>query len=211
MLVKGIAVGNTLEPIPHAAQGTGVPVLRGRPKPWRNGFPIIQAGYLTRLDTPGGFRPANWTLTTDLGAMHNLNPNYSVGGSMYIGLDDDIARFGAKVRLRRWLGKAVSIDLAPGIFATDKQWVVESVGPGYVGEASLSLGDWVVVTSQVEVIKRDVRNYGGFYPGGVYPSSTTRVTDTAWYFGAKVGGELGIPAFFLVLLGGMALSNQSIR
>jgi hypothetical protein len=178
--------------------GPKTPTLRGMPLPWKKSFPVIQVGLLVRPDGVKAYRRDASLWAMDFGGMQNINPHYSIGGSFYLAFGDDLYHFGAKLRVRRWLGKTVSLDLAPGIFAADGYNSGNLLEPGYVGEASLSLGDWLLLTGQVEVLsRRTLTYYGGYFEPAV---SIGKTTDTAWYLGGKVGGGPAIPIFLVALI-----------
>ncbi|HET9940783.1 MAG TPA: hypothetical protein VFR25_06755 [Candidatus Eisenbacteria bacterium] len=55
-------------------------------------------------------------LSFDGGAAHNVTSRISIGGSLFAGGDgSDRTHFGLRGRLRYWLGKSASVDLAPGL------------------------------------------------------------------------------------------------
>lgn len=187
--------------------------LRGSPLPRQSVFPVIQAGLLLRLDQEQG-RSSNdhlLSLAFDVGAIKNVTERWGAGGSLYFAGDRDFSRFGAKVRFRRWLGPAISVDAAPGLlFVVDPNRFGNKYLPGFVGELGMSFGDWVSLTGQMEAAVRGDREYGYYDPtplfGGTY--TTRRAgTEVSWYLGGKFGGEAALGATFGTLLVGVVLAG----
>lgn len=202
VLVQRQAVeGENLE-ICYSDAYPDLPDLQGHPKPERDWFPVLQAGTLFKLN-PKEVRgeTADAILAIDVGAMKNLTARTSLGGSVYVGADPDQTRLGAKARLRHWLSRSLSIDLAPGIIvgSTARDGSRYYSYPGFVGELSFSMGDWMMVTGQVET--RTVSflpNFGfsstgrpNYYPAPEYDQVTS------WSLGAKFGGAFSIPGVIL--------------
>jgi hypothetical protein len=124
----------------------------------------------------------------DVGATRNLSQNYAVGLDLYLGADDDLARFGVKARGRRWLGAKVAIDIAPGILlagSDDSRW--EPNFPGFVGELSVTYDGWLGLVGGVETVPLE---YQTTFPK-IYPS-LLKGTDTSWYVGGKLSGGPGL-------------------
>lgn len=184
-------------PAPH-----GLGTLRGMPKPYRNGFPILQAGTLVRLGTTGPGVPKA-SMVMDVGGMKNLSRKYSMGASLYAAEDDDWGRVGIKARVRRWMSKDVSVDLAPGLLVHSSGSDQDRSLPAFVGEASLGLWDRIVITGQVErstVTRYEVPHGEFLLPYPIVAPKRERGTETSYYLGAKFGAELGLPGMFLGVL-----------
>ena len=178
--------------------------LRGHPKAVQEWFPVLQAGTLFKLspDQVPGDR-GNAILTIDVGAMKNVGQRTALGGSAYFGFDPDQTRLGAKARFRYWLSRSLAIDVAPGVIAggTGEDYGRSYSYPGFVGELSFSMGDWMVVTGQVETRSvTETRNFA-FDSGGtrrsVYPPPFQENTFTSWSLGAKFGGGFSVPGLLL--------------
>lgn len=84
---------------------------------------------------------------------------------------------GAKFRYRRWLTDTFALDLAPGfvIQASDRDAL--PAGPGFVGHAGVSAGDWGAAVLQIELMNLSeedrVTNPGTVFLGlraGSYPA-----------------------------------------
>ncbi len=179
--------------------------LRGHPKAVQEWFPVLQAGTLFKLSpnqVPGD--RADAMVTIDVGAMKNLGQRTAVGGSAYFGFDPDQTRLGAKARFRYWLSRSLAIDVAPGFIAggTGVDAGRSYSYPGLVGELSFSMGDWMVVTGQVET--RSVTETrlalavdSGGSPRYLYTSQQPENTYTSWSLGAKFGGGFSVPGLLL--------------
>jgi hypothetical protein len=215
------AIGAGPVPVREAPRPKGPPRLRGRPSPFQKGFTLIQVGLLGRVDDAPREAP-NTVLVLDVGRMRNLSPRHSVGGSVFLATDDEYARLGFRPRYRRWLTRTIGIDLAPGLFwSLDGNEFRSSHSPlGFVGEVSLSLGDWIALTGQMEVVgteRRYYAPYGSQYPIEGAPETvpigpligSSSGTEVSWLLGARIGGEAAIPALFLSLLGIAAMSGIS--
>ena len=168
----------------RSARSHDPPHLRGRPSPLDKAFPIIQVGFLGRLDQTGGWTTdLGGSIVSDIGGMRNIGPHAAAGMTVHLNFSERFSQIGAKARFRRWLGRTTSLDFAPGfvVGASDDPYQY----PEFVSEASLTLGDWVALTGQMELRRRTV------YLGDD--------TDVAWLLGIKVGGELGLLAFIPVI------------
>jgi hypothetical protein len=140
-----------VRPKPEKAGASGPSRFRGRPYPERTRFHVLQAGVMGRVDSHEEDE-AGAVVTIDLGTMKNRSPKIALGGSVGIVADEDYVRLALKPRVRRWLSRDVSIDFAPGIFLPidRNESSVEHGSIGFMGEASMVLGDWVTMTGQVE-------------------------------------------------------------
>ena len=143
-------------------------------------------------------------VTIDVGAMKNLGQRTAVGGSAYFGFDPDQTRLGAKARFRYWLSRSLAIDVAPGFIAggTGVDAGRSYSYPGLVGELSFSMGDWMVVTGQVETrsVTETRQNFAvdsGGSPRSPYTSQPPENTYTSWSLGAKFGGGFSVPGLLL--------------
>ena len=180
------AVGSA-EGIPHLSTQQDF-VLRGRPLAEAKGFAISQVGFLGRA-TDGPFHFDSKTLlTVDLGAMRNVSRRVALGGNLYVAGDDDHVHFGPKVRVRYWITRDLSADLAPGLVwwggtADDLEF------PAWVGETSVNIDDILILTAEVESVR--VRSNG------------SEKQETSLFLGGKIGGEgglIGIAAGMFVLV-----------
>ena len=161
----------------------------------------------------GGDEDSGGLATAEWGYMHNMSTETSLGASFSLVGDSDYIRLGVKPRLRKWLTNTTSLDFGVGVYKsiegdTEEPNFDDDVhfGMGFVGEISVSFGDWVAITTLAEVSQvKDVT-----FDDYLGRSVDTR-TDTAVYFGVKVGGEHGIPTSILmglVALGARDFANM---
>jgi hypothetical protein len=189
-----------------SSRSPGSPTLRGRPLPWKKGFPIIQGGLLFSVD--GGDEDSGGIATAEFGYMRNLSAEVSLGVTFSLVGDSDYIRLGLKPRFRKWVTNTTSLDFGAGLYTSIEKDLEEPDfdddvhwGAGFVAEVSLSLGDWVAITTLAEVSKvKDVT-----FDDYLGRSVDTR-TDMAMYFGLKAGGEPGIPAS--IFMGLVALAAR---
>lgn len=161
---------------------------RELPLPERTWSLIERIGVAARIDPgiPDYYPRTAIHGSLDLGAARNLAASTSLGGNLYLGVDDRRSRFGIKARYTHWFSRDLAFDLAPGILvAGGDSWNGSSEYPGFVGDATLSLYGWVHVTAQVESVNL------------THPTRPER-RDTSWYIGAQGTGPRGA----LLLAGG---------
>jgi len=85
----------------------------------------------------------------DLGLEHNVSDATALGGSVFVGGDNARGQFGVRARVRRWLSKSASVDLAPGlILAGKEEKSADLIGPAPVLRATLNLSASVGITGQ---------------------------------------------------------------
>jgi hypothetical protein len=165
------------------------PCLRPQPLPVCRTCLLTQAAVVKRLGSTNGYRNATYGFYAmfDLGATRNLSQDYAVGADLYLGADDDFARFGVKARVRRWLGTKVAIDLAPGILLAASNSYGDHLNfPAFVGEVSVTYEGWLGVIGGVESLS------WVFYPNVDCDCGPYRYTDTRWYLGGKLSGGPGL-------------------
>ena len=187
---------------PAAADSTSRELLahdftfRGRPLPETKTFLITHVGLAARTD-PGlsSFYPRSDVYgMADLGVMRNVGRHIALGGNFYVGFDDRRTRLGPKARARFWLNRTLSVDLAPGVLlGGSDDWYGHAEFPGFVGEATFSVGDVVMLTGEIESIS--VENANG-----------AKEKDTSVYLGTKVG----TPTSFGVLGGAVAFTLLTV-
>jgi len=178
----------------------GLPVhdftFRGRPLNETKTFLITHVGLAARTD-PGlsSFYPRSDVYgMADLGIMRNVGRHVALGGNFYVGFDDRRTRLGPKARARFWLNRTLSVDLAPGVLlGGSDDWYGHAEFPGFVGEATFSVGDVVMLTGEIESIS--VENTKG-----------AKEQDTSVYLGTKVG----TPTSFGVLGGAVAFTLLTV-
>jgi len=164
--------------------------LRGAPAPIRSAFPMIQGGVEGLVEGPRhNVRGASAIM--ELGAMMNLNPRWSTGATAFLAKDMSLTRTGSKWRARFWFSRAVSIDAAPGVILGLADYDRGSLtNPGYTGEVALNFKDLVSITGGVEKFQASYSSRGEWS----HVTNTWEETNTSWFFGVKLGGELGVPA-----------------
>jgi len=165
--------------------------FRGRPLPKCRSFLLTELSYSHRFDAQPNnsysSSSANYYFTWEIGWMKNLKGSSALGATLFLGADDDGARFGLKTRYRRWLNRTTSLDLSPGILLLGSNNQFEPSFPGFTGHAGLNFGDWFALIIQVEAIYLD-----------------TVGTDVGWYGGFKLGSYPGliggVASFILVII-----------
>jgi len=162
-------------------------------------FWITEAGYTPRLSAPPRPLKESFYLHWELGYMRNLdNRQWALGGAGFLGLDDDGSRFALKVRLRRWLGQDVSVDLAPGILFAGSDSHFESNVPGFTGHLAINHREWLQVVAMLEVIDLE--------PKQAFPDLEPN-TDVSWYGGVKLGGVAGVIGTVILGFAGFAAAE----
>ena len=188
------------------------PALRGRPSPEQRGFSLLQVGYLRQLGTihPEQDRAV---LVADAGRLWNVDARHSLGGTVMLAASSEFTRIGVKPRYRRWLSRTVSLDLAPGVFfSVPGDGNPEHAPIGFVGESSLTFGDWFAITGAVHVVgtKEFTYHYQEPTPSPPVPPTVTVESGTraSAFVGAKVGGEAAVVGTLamLALIGLMILT-----
>lgn len=185
-----------LLPATFGARAAESVLKRELPLPERSWSLIERIGIATRIDPgiPNYYPRSGVHGSLDIGATRNLTASTSLGGNLYLGIDDRRSRFGIKVRCTQWLSRDLAFDLAPGILlAGGDSWDGSAQYPGFVGDATLSLYGWVHVTAQVESVNL------------THPTLPGR-RDTSWYIGAQGTGPRG--ALFLA---GGSLAFLAVR
>ena len=172
------------------------PALRGRPSPEQRGFTLLQVGYLRRLG-PATPDQGRTVLVADAGRMWNVDASHSLGGSLMLAASNEFTRVGVKPRYRRWLSRTVSVDLAPGVFfSVPGDGNPEHAPVGFVGESSLTFGDWFAITGSVHVVGTTQYTYHYQEPTPSPPVPPTRTVDSGTrataFLGVKAGGEAAI-------------------
>jgi hypothetical protein len=199
VLGRRVPIGET--PESKAKEEGGMSSLRGRPLPDAKFFPVIQAGVMARLDDTRSYESTGHTWF-DLGGMVNLSPKVAFGGTVGVASDYDYSRITLKPRLRRWLGRGMALDVAPGVFfpswGTLFNYSPDLLhGPvGFTGEVALSVKDLFSVAYMVEAIDQKLTYY---LPGSGIPFYTVQETDVSHYLGIKAGGRYGLMGTVLMV------------
>lgn len=191
---RRVPIGETPQSRAKEEEEDGMPFLRGRPLPDAKLFPVIQAGVMARIDATQRYE-SNGHTWFDLGGMVNVSPKFALGGTVGVASDYDYSRITVKPRVRRWLGRGMALDVAPGVFFPSWGTLFDYRpdllhGPvGFTGEVSFSVNDLFSVAYMVEAIDQELTYY---LPGSGVPFFTVRETDVSHYFGVKAGGTFGL-------------------
>ena len=172
----------------HRAQGSGPPLL-GRPLPEQSWFLLTETGVALRADEGSPlYNKSELYVLLNAGAMKNVSRRFAVGGSVTGGGDDYRLRFGLKARVRYWIDRSTSIDLAPGVLlAGSDDWGGSSTYPGFTAEAAITFDRWLSIVAAMESV--DIARTSG-----------QEDRDVASYVGLKAGGGAGIVAAAVGLL-----------
>lgn len=117
-----LAAGGMARPAQLAAQDdaavavTSPSCWHGRPLPTCAGFWLVEAQGVLPLGTSGG--PSDTfddLLEWNLGYMTNVSPDWAVGGAISLGPGAAGALGGLRVRVRRWVGPTLSVELQGGL------------------------------------------------------------------------------------------------
>lgn len=142
------------------------------------GFVITEFAVLAGPAT--GYRRPPANMIWDAGYAHHLDPRRAIGASLtLIADDDDRVLIGVRPRVRHWLGRHTSLDVAPAILVghTDAGGLRLEY-PGLSAFVGLSWRDLVAVNAQVEVVR---------LAGVANPQ-------TAWLVGLRLGSYPGLVA-----------------
>lgn len=155
--------------------------FRGRPKPTCDNFWLTELGFAKSVAKSVTSESAS-LYTWELGWMVNRGTRHALGVGVFFQVDDfpdppdppyyirDNTGFGLRPRLRWWISRAISVDLAPGVILYGS-----GHGAGFSGHVGLNLGDYAAVTAHI--VSRP-RAY-------VFPSTQTV------FVGGRVGSALG--------------------
>lgn len=141
-------------------------------------------------------------VSLDYGYARNIGPRRSIGGTAFLVANGARVQTGLRLRLTRWLSPKVSVEVAPGIIlAADEVGGTRFKGPGFVGQAGLTVSGRFGLVGQVFSVRREVPSWVSSVPPH----------ETAWHLGFKLGGEPGIIAMVATaVLGAIAASQVTI-
>ena len=138
---------------------------------------------------------------TDWGYARNIAAHHSIGATGFFGaLGGDRTQAGMRLRLVRWFGPYVSLDVSPGVLLVDHEKGYPKLRrPGFSSQVGLNVGGRIGIVGQVFSATRS-EPLGWL---GLYPASTREVRETTWHLGIKLGAEPGIvgSASFLIAEG----------
>jgi len=170
--------------------------FRGRPRPTCDVFVLTEFGFAANVtphgDESGGPYDSGGLYTEEIGWMMNRGTRAALGVAGFLQQKDggyNSSGAGIRPRLRWWISRSVSLDLAPGIF-----WYRWGTRPRFTGHVGLNVGDVVALTAHVvEGVPGPPDDPGA--PGG-------------GFIGARAGSALG--TLLLVCVAGLyvALSGD---
>lgn len=155
--------------------------FRGQPLPKCKSFWLTEFGVNFLLDRHPGSNDGEGYYTWELGGMTNLNQRSALGSTLFLGTSDvdGTPRMGLKPRLRYWLNSTISLDFSPGILLSGER--IEP--PGFTGHIGLNIGDWVALTSHLEVAQTHLTAIWH----GMVEEEVPAETEITWYGGVKFG------------------------
>jgi hypothetical protein len=163
--------------------------FRGKQLPKCCSFFIFESGMVFSLARSG--YPSDkegFIFTADLGVMFNKKNSKAWGGSFHLAADDDGSRIGIGPRYRIWTGPGKALDLSPKLmFGGSANRGVARKFPGFVFQASYSVGDYFSIDSYFQAIpyKQAVYNYSTPLPPGTAFVSFVEKTETGLYLGVS--------------------------
>jgi hypothetical protein len=121
--------------------------------------------------------------TLDYGYARNVGDASSVGATGFLEADGDRVRSGVRLRLVRWIGPDLSLDVDPGIvLLADEKGPSSFQGPGFSSQAGLTYAGRIGVVAQVSSVSRRESSY----------LATNVVHQTDWNLGLRTSGDTGI-------------------
>lgn len=156
---------------------------RGRPLPEVRSFVITEVGGWWMIDEDPVSGGNDFAVSCDLGWMRNLDEKNALGWTVFSEVGG-FARLGVRARYRRWIGRAASIDLSPGLVLTNKDDSGADLHPPMpVASLVLNAGD---ITSLGLEVQR-----GRFEHWDVAANRRVEFWDTNWRLGARFGSTPG--------------------
>ena len=156
--------------------------FRGRPKPTCDNFWLTEFGFAKGVTSDSAS-----LYTWELGWTVNRGTRHAVGIGVFFqgrrGVENfpdpryrttlDEAGLGVRPRLRLWMSRAISVDVAPGIILFGS-----GAGVGFSGHVGLNFGDYAAITAHVVSRPHAAIARNGVFVGGRVGSA----------FGAILGG-----------------------
>lgn len=165
--------------------------FNSRPLPRCRSFWITEVGLSARLDshldTEGG------SVTVELGYMVNAGARSAFGISGFFRGGEPVGGVGIRPRYRLWLGKSISLDVAPGIVlksTSGGQFTLKS--GGFSGQLALNIAPGIGLVGQVDQVRLDSTAFQNTFPDG-------KTTDVAWYAGGRLSGGAGVAGILAFL------------
>jgi len=140
--------------------------LRGKPWPDCKTFTITETGLVFPVASSPERPP--WQrndplFSLEFGGMRNIGSHFALGGALAVTIDgdDELRRAVAiKPRVRYWITRYVSVDVAPGLVVGINSSPTDDL-PSFMGHVGVSLYDWVILVAQLD--KNEYRS--NFYLG----------------------------------------------
>jgi hypothetical protein len=158
-------------------------------------FLITETSCLARIDTRGvRSDDRGGEFAFDLGVMENIYDRTSVGYSAFVGVGAN-AHAGVRLRVRRWLNRTASVELAPGMVLLEHQTdSSERRLPALSLQASVSPSRYLTLTVEGFTEKQSRYGYRGF---GIRDTGILAGLRLCGWPGAAVGALPVLAAFFV--------------
>lgn len=131
-------------------------------------------------------------LTSELGYLYNLSPQYGLGFTHFTGWDPGHnLRGGLKLRMRRWLTPKISLEVSAGAYL----WGIddsELKKPALLGGASVNFSEWEAVQLRLEALETLPYDNTYYYDGKKYRSFSPRTRNLGVYLGYKLSSRPGL-------------------
>ncbi len=150
--------------------------FRGRPRPVCRGFWLTEFGVASRVSSGRAYESGP-LFTWDVGLMGNSGGRHALGATLFAQAGEEVAGGGIRPRLRTWLNRSTSLDVAPGILLV----IPEHRTPGFSGSVALNFGDYAAITAHVvrippQLYETDQRIRTSAFVGGRLGSAPGAVT-----------------------------------
>ncbi len=171
---------------------------QGKPLPEQKSFWVFETAVKKRLtNNQKYYDDNNFLLTFETGYMKNTSPKSSVGGTVYIGTDDDGSNFALRFRYRYWLDKQISIDLSPGLILSSSNYRIKK--PSFLATASIGVKDLIAFDLHFEALR---------YQTNYYHSTPISGAKTDWYMGVRLGSNAAVVSSAVVVVIGLIALSQ---
>lgn len=125
---------------------------------------------------------SDFIFTPELGFMKKIGDKHAVGASGFFAFNTDVFQHGIRLRYRLQLGRQTYIIVSPGLILGE---VLNDYSradlPAFTGQLCLGFSKWLMLKSEVQVVKR----YENYY-------ETYRWTDVSFHGGVALGGTPGL-------------------
>lgn len=177
---------------------------RGKPQAECAGWIVFNSGWLQRFaGKVESYNKSRYLLNFDLGFMKNISDTRALGGSFYLGADDDGSDFGVMARYKKFITPVSSYEFCGGLILAGDDNYLEKRFPGFIFQASISLKDWIAVTFQSQITRFDRINYTYYNYQSNWESYSG--TQTEFYLGMRLGSyaALIIPTAITIIVATM--------